>query len=142
MDSGPSTADRAASDQQQRRASFTQWARLWLPVVAYMAGIFIASSLSDPPVPQDVPDVSLHEAAYFGLTLLTIRALAGGRWSGVTLRTLVLAGVIATAYGVTDEWHQSFVPYRHAELKDLRADAIGALAAAIGVGAWGIIRRL
>jgi VanZ family protein len=115
---------------------------LWLPVVAYMAAIFVASSLSNPPVPSDVPDVSLHEAAYFGLTLLLIRALARGRWSGVTLATLTAAWIIAVAYGVTDEWHQSFVPNRHSEMRDLGSDAIGAFAATIVVGAWGIIRRL
>jgi VanZ family protein len=115
---------------------------LWLPVILYMIGIFVASSIPDPPVPQAVPDVSLHEAAYFGLTLLTIRALAGASWSGVTFVTLAAAWLIAVAYGVTDEWHQSFVPTRHAEVRDLIADAIGALVATIAVGAWGIIRRL
>jgi VanZ family protein len=89
-----------------------------------------------------VPDVSLHEAAYFGLTLLLIRALAGGEWRGVTVATLMAAWVIAVTYGASDEWHQSFVPNRHAELRDLGSDAIGALAAVIVVGAWGIIRRL
>ena len=108
----------------------------------YMAGIFVASSLPDPPIPADVPDVSLHEAAYFGLTLLTIRALARARWAGVSIRTLVVAWGIAVAYGVTDEWHQSFVPNRHAEWRDLQADAIGAFAAAVVVWLWSIIRRL
>jgi VanZ family protein len=118
------------------------FAWLWLPVILYMAGIFFASSMPDPPVPSDVPDVSLHEAAYFGLTLLLIRALSRERWSGVTLTTLAVAWVVAVAYGVTDEWHQSFVPNRHAELRDVRSDAIGAFAATVIVGAWGIIRRL
>lgn len=107
-----------------------------------MAGIFVASGTSDPPMPDDIPDVSLHAVAYFGLALLLIRAIAQERWQGVTPRALVLAFVLATAYGVTDEWHQSFVPGRHPDWDDLRADAIGALAASVSVGAWGIIRRL
>lgn len=115
---------------------------LWLPVVLYMAGIFVASSIPNPPVPSDVSDVSLHEAAYFGLTLLLIRALARGDWRGVTLTTLAAAWLVAVAYGASDEWHQSFVPNRHAEWRDLGSDALGALAAAVLVGAWGIIRRL
>jgi VanZ family protein len=123
-------------------ASRRQHLILWTPVLAYMAAIFVVSGLSNPPAPSNVPDVSLHEAAYFGLTLLTIRALAGARWSGVTLLRLALACIIAIVYGVTDEWHQSFVPNRHAELRDLLSDAIGACAAAVAVGAWGIIRRL
>ena len=107
-----------------------------------MAAIFTASSLPDPPVPSDVPDFSLHGAAYAGLTLVTIRALAGGRWSGVTTGVLIASWIIAVLYGVTDEWHQSFVPERHSELRDLRSDAIGSFLALIGVRAWGIIRRL
>jgi VanZ family protein len=107
-----------------------------------MAGIFVASSISDPPMPSKVPDVSLHEAAYFGLTLLLIRAFAGGRWRGVTAAALAAAWIVAVAYGVTDEWHQSFVPHRHADIRDLVADGVGALAATIVVGAWVIIRRL
>ncbi|HUE88914.1 MAG TPA: VanZ family protein [Vicinamibacterales bacterium] len=124
------------------RARHTQVLWLWTPVVVYMAGIFFASSVSDPPVPSGVSDVSLHEAAYFGLTLLLIRALARERWSGVTVVTLAAAWAIAVVYGVTDEWHQSFVPNRHAESRDIMSDAIGALAAAVVVGAWSIIRRL
>jgi VanZ family protein len=119
-----------------------QFLWLWLPVLVYMAGIFIGSSMPDPPVPANVPDVSLHESAYFGLTLLLIRALARERWDGVTARALALAWLIAVAYGVTDEWHQSFVPNRFSELRDLQSDAIGAFAASAVVGAWSIIRRL
>jgi VanZ family protein len=115
---------------------------LWLPVTLYMLGIFLASSVSDPPMPAQVPDVSLHSVAYFGLTLLLIRALALNRWSGVTATSLAAAWAIATLYGVSDEWHQSFVPHRHADLRDVVADAIGAMAATAAVGAWGIIRRL
>ena len=107
-----------------------------------MAAIFVASSLSDPPVPSEVPDVSLHGTAYFELTLLTIRALARGSWNGVTTGALIGAWTTAVAYGLTDEWHQSFVPGRHAELRDLGADAIGAFAALVVVKAWSIIRRL
>ena len=124
------------------RSAGVRLALLWLPVMVYMAGIFVASSLSDPPMPSDVPDVSLHEAAYFGLTLLLIRAVARGRWAGVTVGTLSIAWLIAVGYGATDEWHQSFVPNRHAEWRDLQADAIGAFAAAVIVWLWGIIRRL
>ena len=115
---------------------------LWLPVVLYMIGIFVASSIVDPPMPTNVTDISLHEIVYFGLTLLLIRALSSATWSGVTMTTLIVAFVIAVAYGVSDEWHQTFVPTRQADMRDLRADALGAFAATALVGAWGIIRRL
>jgi VanZ family protein len=124
------------------RVPTRQQLSLWLPVVVWMAAIFVGSSIPEPPIPSNVPDGLLHEAGYFGLGVLLIRALAGGRWAGVTPRTLVLAWIIAVAYAATDEWHQSFVPNRHVEFRDWIADAIGALAATIVVGAWGIIRRL
>jgi VanZ family protein len=60
----------------------------------------------------------------------------------VRIGVLATAWLIATAYGATDEWHQSFVPNRHAEFRDLQADALGACAGVIAVWAWGIIRRL
>ena len=129
----------AVSDARTPIASFV-W--LWLPVLVYMAGIFSASAMSNPPMPSDVPDVSLHGLAYFGLSALLIRAFAHGRWSGVTRRALVLGFVVAVIYGVTDEGHQIFVPGRHADVRDLQADAIGAAIASAAVWAWGIIRRL
>jgi VanZ family protein len=107
-----------------------------------MAGIFVASSVPDPPMPARVSDVSLHGVAYFGLTLLLIRALAADQWRGVTAVTLAAAWAVAVTYGVTDEWHQSFVPNRQADVRDAIANAVGAFGATVVVGAWGIIRRL
>ena len=124
------------------RSRSVHLALLWVPVILYMAAIFVVSGQSDPPKPEDVPDVSLHALAYFGLALLLIRALSDGRWRGVTVTTLVVAVVIAIAYGASDEWHQSFVPERHADWRDLRADAIGAATGAVAVRLWDIIRRL
>jgi VanZ family protein len=107
-----------------------------------MAAIFYASSLPDPPVPAGVSDINLHAIAYSALMLLVVRAVARAEWSHVTLGALALAWLITVVYGATDEWHQMFVPTRHAELRDLGADAIGALIAGIGLKAWVIIRRL
>jgi VanZ family protein len=129
-------------DQTVTSSTTRHVAILWMPVMAYMVAIFVVSSIPNPPVPTAVPDDSLHQAAYFGLTLLIIRALARGAWSGVTMLIIIAAWTIAVAYGVSDEWHQSFVPNRHAELRDVGSDAIGALGAAVVVAAWGIIRRL
>ncbi len=64
-----------------------------------------------------------HAAAYAVLgALLT---LATGRvW---------LALLLATLFGVTDEIHQYFVPGRQADVFDVVADAVGALAGALFV---------
>ena len=122
-------------------SSRDQWVSWWGPVVAYMAGIFFMSSLDSPPVPSDVPDVSLHAAAYIGLMLLAVRALAQGTWAHVTFGVLASAWILTVAYGATDEWHQLHVEGRHAEWRDLIADALGALAGGIVVRAWLFLRR-
>jgi VanZ family protein len=108
----------------------------WGPVIVYAAAIFAASSMSQPPTPGAVPDYTLHGSGFAGFALVIIRALARGRWDGVTGRRVILTVAIAAAYGLTDEFHQRFVPGRFFELRDLVADAVGAgfAAAAIYVG--------
>ncbi len=114
---------------------------LWGPVVAYMALIFYLSSLSSLPVPlpPTVSDKQAHSFGYLWLGLLMLRAVARGRWQGVSWRTAVVAILLATAYGVSDEFHQSFVPGRDADVHDVMADAAGATVGAALVWAWGII---
>ena len=106
-----------------------------------MAAIFYESSLSEVPVAEGIPDTFLHAAGYALLALVTLRATARARWSGVTLKAVVLEWAITTAYGASDEWHQSFTPWRSPELRDIRNDAIGALVAVGAAGAWGIMKR-
>ena len=115
---------------------------LWGPVAIYLAAIFYASSLSVIPGPVGYwfSDTLLHMACYGGLALFTLRALAGGKRTGVTVGVLTAAWLIATLYGVTDEWHQMYVPGRTSELRDLVNDAVGALAAVGAAGAWSIMR--
>src|SRR5262245_38957280 len=115
---------------------------LWLPVILYMIGLLVGSSIPEVPGNDTVADVSLHEIGYFGLTLLLIRALAKERWSGVTVPVVLVAFLIAMTYGTVLEWEQTFIPTRQADLRDLRANALGAFTAAVVVKAWSIIRRL
>lgn len=114
---------------------------LWGPVVVYMALIFSLSAMSSPPSPGPINDKVLHFAFYGGLAAVTLRATSGGRLEGVTAGAALLAWVIATVYGVSDEFHQRFVPYRSADLADLTADSLGAAVAVGLLGASGIIAR-
>ena len=113
---------------------------LWGPVAAYMAAIFALSSQAALPGSSLSPDWVQHGIAYAGLALVALRATSGGRWSGVGARALLLAWAIATIYGVTDEWHQSFVPGRMADVRDVVADAAGAALGLAGAWAWSIIK--
>jgi VanZ family protein len=119
------------------------WSRrawLWGPVLAAMTAIFIASAQPDLRPPDGITNEQAHSTGYAGLSVLVARALAGG--FGVRLSWWRAAGAvaIATAYGCSDEWHQSFVPGREADLYDIWVDAVGAVAGAAGCWAWGIIR--
>ena len=116
-----------------------KWFSFWAPVVLYMAAIFYVSSLPKPPPILAGSDKSLHLSAYFGLTLVVVRAVAGGLAQRIGIRTAVVALLIAIGYGVTDEVHQMFVPGRSADVYDLLSDATGAVAGTAACWAWGIL---
>lgn len=105
--------------------------RLWGPVAAWMAVIFAASSRSLPTYVAVLPDWSTHSAAFAALSILCCRALAGGLGAALRRGDALLAVVFSVAYGVTDEYHQSFVPGRDATAWDVAKDTVGAI-----VGAW------
>lgn len=103
----------------------------FLPALAWAGVIFY---ISDQPTLPDVPGLAStitsvlgHFTVYFVLAVLI--------WWGLGARELTvrqrvgIAFTIAVLYGVSDEWHQSFVPGRHASVLDLIADAAGALIA-------------
>ncbi len=121
------------------RAAASPFLWLWAPVVVLMAVIFALSAQSEPPMPDNMSDVSAHSLAYAALAFLTLRALAGGFPARVTLRAALAAVAITVAYGVTDEVHQMFVPGRTAEVRDLRSDAVGAVCAVVACWACGIL---
>jgi VanZ family protein len=113
---------------------------LWLPVVVYAAAIFVVSSLPEAPMPPGVGDKTGHVAAYAGLALVALRALAGGGWAGVTPGRSGIAIALAIAYGASDEVHQAFVPGRSPDVQDLLADAAGSAVAAGAAWAFAVRR--
>ena len=104
---------------------------VWGPVVAYAGVIFWLSAQTHPE--EQVPslfdlfgDKILHAVEYAGLGALCCR---GFRWAlpGAPLsRALFLGLVAASLYGITDEVHQLFVPFREAGWQDWLADTAGA----------------
>ncbi len=107
-----------------------------------MAALFIASSLSTvPSPPAGLTDKHEHFFSYAVLAALTLRALAKGEWRRITFATVIGAVAISTAYGVSDEFHQRFVPGRHYDVLDMAANAIGSIVAGGLLWAWSIIRR-
>ncbi len=106
---------------------------MWVPPLVYMAAIFHFSSESQPlpMLTEHVWDKILHTVEYTGLAVLVFRALCGeglGWWPSA-----VLTVTVVSAYGASDEWHQSFVPMRSSDVTDWLTDT---LAGAIGVAAY------
>lgn len=112
----------------------------WLPVLGLAAIIFFQSSY---PSPDRLPhwphlDKVVHAGVYGFLSLLICRALDSlPRWRGRTRLLLAVATLLATLYGVTDEWHQAHVPYRSCDPADVLADFMGSF-----VGAFVYLRIL
>jgi VanZ family protein len=124
-------------------AGASAWSRLrrWGPAVAWAATIFALSSFSKLPSPPEAfTDKHAHVAAYAILAAAIVWGLTDGAPSRTTWRHAGVAAVLASLYGMTDEWHQSFVPGRDTSIADLAADALGACLAAGGLRAWAIIR--
>jgi len=118
-------------------------ARPWLvPALLYAGLIFWLSSQPDPLpfVPSSILDHDklLHGALYGVLGALLMGATAGfGLAAG---RAFALALLLASAYGASDEFHQSFVPGRTADVGDWVADTAGAALGA-SLAAAGLRRR-
>ena len=114
------------------------WA--WGPAAGLMAAIWFVSGTSSPPrLPGSVSDVTAHFLAYGSLGAAMLRGVAGADWPRVGVGGALLAAALSAAYGVTDEFHQSFVPGRTPELRDLAADALGSAAGAGLLWAWSIV---
>ena len=112
---------------------------LWGPVLAYMAGIFYLSAQSYPPVPGGIPDWILHGVEYFGFAALVFRAVSGGLPTVLNRARVATTMAIVTTYAISDEVHQLFVPYRTADVRDVRSDIVGASIALVACWAWHII---
>jgi VanZ family protein len=98
-----------------------------------MAGIYLVSSSSLPGrLKQLVPfqDKLAHLVVFASLGFLLGRAARVG-WCWSWNRAALFAVAIASAYGLLDEWHQSTVPGRTAEIWDWIADTAGAALAQI-----------
>lgn len=124
----------------RRPAPLLRLLYLWGPVAAWMAVIFaLSSSSSLPELSAPGTDAAAHAFEYAVLAAAILRALTGADLSRITGGRVLQAVALSFAYGLTDEFHQAFVPGRTPELPDLAADAAGAAAGAALAWAWSIV---
>jgi VanZ family protein len=115
----------------------------WVPVVLYAGAIFFLSAQSHPEeqlpkvLLEKVSDKVLHAVEYAILAMLCYRAFRWAAGPSVARQALVLAIVTASVYGITDEAHQLFVPFRESSWLDWLADTAGA---SVGALSWRSIR--
>jgi VanZ family protein len=101
----------------------------WLPLIIYCLAIYIQSDL---PASEHIPsfefsDKILHFVAYALMGVLFFRAYQTLRIKD-NLRLLILLSIVsASLYGISDEIHQYFIPFRDASLFDVIADILGAV---------------
>jgi len=98
-----------------------------LPLVAYCALIFYLSSQSDLALPALVPqtDKLLHLAEYAVLGALAYRFFQRAMPAKSKTFVVMMAFSFALVYGLSDEFHQSFVPGRDSSWLDVLADGAG-----------------
>jgi VanZ family protein len=101
--------------------------------MVYAGLIFLLSSFSQ--FPEEVSpfigyDKLAHFIEYYFFGILICRWLFNKKNPMVRRRALFLTMLIGICYGVSDEWHQSFVPGRTATIWDVMFDASGIVAAA------------
>jgi VanZ family protein len=105
------------------------------PLLAYAALIFIVSSMSrlaPPDIGITFFDKIIHCGEYGLFFLLAMRAVSGAPVDVSRRSAYIWAIALTVIYGALDEYHQSFVPGRDADVYDLVADTCGALLAATG----------
>lgn len=110
--------------------------RYWGPVAAYALLIFFLSAQSHPE--KNFPrfilglnDKVLHALEYAGLGALCYRAFRWGTNDAWARHAVLLAILAAALYGVIDEAHQWFVPFRESTWQDWLADTVGAAIGAL-----------
>jgi VanZ family protein len=71
-----------------------------------------------------------HVALFFTLAFFALNVVRHWRWQ------YLAAWVFASVYGMTDEWHQLYVPGRSGKVGDVIIDAAGALILIAVVYLW------
>jgi len=104
-----------------------------LPALGVMTAIFLVSS--QPGDQLILPELLNFDKFWHLLEygILAVACLFACHQARHHSQTAIALGVVlfATLYGVSDEFHQSFVPLRDASLGDVIADFLGATIAAM-----------
>ncbi|MEA2115337.1 MAG: VanZ family protein [Thermodesulfobacteriota bacterium] len=102
----------------------------FVPLIAVMGIIFFLSN--QPGDSLDLPDIpdldkGLHCMVYGVLALSALFAVPEYKYQASPFWVSLLVVLFCLLYGISDEFHQSFIPGRFPSVLDLVADTIGAM---------------
>ena len=104
----------------------------WLPAIVMLVAIFVFSSIPSNTMPHfNWADLFVKKSGHMlGYGLLALAFLYGFKLDPSKSK---FAWLFALLYAMTDEFHQHFVPGRHASWVDIIIDSTGAALALIWV---------
>jgi len=107
--------------------------RYWLPVIVCAGCIFYFSSLSGASIPRLFlfQDIFFHFFIYLILGLFFSRALKNSFFSITSIKIVIFTFIFTFIYGISDEFHQYFVPNRNVSVFDILVDGFGGLSGAL-----------
>jgi VanZ family protein len=102
----------------------------FIPLIAVMGTIFFLSS--QPGDSLDLPDIpdldkGLHSIVYGVLAFSALFAIPEYKYQANPFLVSLLVVLFCLLYGISDEFHQSFIPGRFPSVLDLVADTMGAV---------------
>ena len=97
--------------------------KYWIPVLLYAGFIFYLSSIPYAGIAVQMNLSLIHIPEFFILSYLIFRAIS--REKTDIRHAIILAIVVSSFYGVTDEIHQIFVPGRAFSVFDIIFNFIG-----------------
>lgn len=103
---------------------------VYIPLIFYWLLILALTSIPSNSLPTglNISDKLNHLMAYFGLAvLLNLTLHFQMKWEISLWKGAILTLIIASLYGILDEWHQNYIPGRFAEVADWVANFLGAL---------------
>jgi VanZ family protein len=102
---------------------------IYFPLALYWITLFIATSIPSEALPKiAVGDKLEHFFAYMILSILvSLTFHFQKKIKLLNTYPLLSALFVVSLYGALDEWHQTFIPGRYAELLDMVSNFFGAL---------------
>ena len=113
-------------------STLKKFARYQLPAIIWATVIFIESSIPDLSPSEIIitaQDKIAHALVYGVLGYLITRSLYYQSNNTLRKHAILFSIIIGLLYGISDEFHQSFVPGRYPEFADLIADFVGVILA-------------